>query len=145
MLTGLCLVYTAFVTPFEVGVGLETELNALFFINEFINLIFIIDIIIQFFLPVPDPQRQDGSLERRRWKLAQRYLRSWFLLDVATKDDVGSGTLKTRRSLRWTDGSTSVSNPTDYITHLYDADPANDGSIETVPRFLWHRLVPHSR
>lgn len=62
-----------------------------------------------------------------------------FQLDVATINDLGTGTLKTRRSLRWTDGVTSVSNPTDYITHLYDADPANDGSIETVPRFLWHR------
>jgi len=62
-----------------------------------------------------------------------------FMFDVATANDQGAASTKVRRSLRWTDGATSISNPTDYITHLYDADPSNDGSIEGVPRWAWHR------
>ena len=62
-----------------------------------------------------------------------------FLFDVATANDQGAGATKTRRSLRWTDSPTSVANPTDYVTHMYDADPTNNGSVENVARWLWHR------
>lgn len=62
-----------------------------------------------------------------------------FQLDVATLNDGGSNLLKVRRSLRWTGSTTSVTSPTDYVTHMYDADPANDGTITTAPRFAWHR------
>ena len=50
--TCIALVYTATVTPFEVGVGLESAFNALFVINAVVNLTFAIDIVVQFFLPV---------------------------------------------------------------------------------------------
>jgi hypothetical protein len=62
-----------------------------------------------------------------------------FQLDVATITEGGSNLLKARRSLRWTGSTTTVTSPTDYITHMYDADPANNGSITLAPRFAWHR------
>lgn len=62
-----------------------------------------------------------------------------FQLDYAHLNDGGGNLLKTRRSLRWTGSTTTVTSPTDYITHMYDADPANNGSIIQAPRFAWHR------
>ena len=79
LLTGLALIYTATVTPFEVCLGMPTSLNALFVVNQVINLIFVIDIIVQFFLPVPD---KNGEFIRNRQVLAKRYLKTWFFVDV---------------------------------------------------------------
>ena len=42
--TGLALVFTALVTPYEVAM-LETRENPLFYVNRFIDLIFYIDIV----------------------------------------------------------------------------------------------------
>ena len=79
LLTGLALIYTATVTPFEVCLGMPTSLNALFVVNQVINLIFVIDIVVQFFLPVPD---KNGEFIRNRQVLAKRYLKTWFSVDV---------------------------------------------------------------
>ena len=81
MTTGLALVYTATITPFEVGLALPTELNALFLVNQVVNLVFFLDIILQFFLPVPD---HSGELIRDRRKIARKYLLSWFVIDFVT-------------------------------------------------------------
>jgi len=79
MCTGLALVFTAIVTPFEVCLGLETKMDALFVINSIVNLIFTIDIVVQFFLPIMNPQTKE--LVRDHRELARRYLRFWFWLD----------------------------------------------------------------
>lgn len=78
--TALALGYTAFVTPFEVGLGLETSINALFAVNQLVNLVFIIDVLVQFVMPVPDPVT--GELIRSHAVLARKYLRGWFGVDV---------------------------------------------------------------
>lgn len=81
--TGLCLVFTAFVTPFEVGVGIKTEIGALFIVNQVVNSIFIIDIALQFFIPVPDPKPENfGELLKDHRVIARHYFTGWFLLDV---------------------------------------------------------------
>ena len=80
-ITTLALAYTATVTPFEVGLGLETKLNILFYMNTAINIIFVMDIIWQFFLPVPD---KEGNLVRSHYKIACKYLRGWFAMDLFT-------------------------------------------------------------
>lgn len=80
-ITTLALAYTATVTPFEVGLGLETKLNVLFYMNTAINIIFVMDIIWQFFLPVPD---KEGNLVRSHYKIACKYLRGWFAMDLFT-------------------------------------------------------------
>ena len=85
MICGLALIFTATVTPFEVGTGIETKIDGLFACNQLVNTIFTVDIIVQFFLPVPD-NRPDhaGELVRNRWQLAKQYLTSWFLLDLVS-------------------------------------------------------------
>ena len=84
MVTGCALLYTLFVTPFEVGLDLPTRIDALFIVNQCISCIFVVDICVQFFLPVPDLTKGDGAYERRHWKLATRYFKGWFALDVIT-------------------------------------------------------------
>ena len=60
--------------------GLETRLDALFFINQSINLIFIIDVCMQFAMPVPNDKT--GELIRSHREIARRYLSGWFAIDV---------------------------------------------------------------
>ena len=86
MTTGFCLLFTAFVTPFEVGIGLTTKIDALFIVNQVVNLVFILDIIFQFFLPVPDVRHDapSGELVRDHGFIAKKYIKGWFLLDVVS-------------------------------------------------------------
>ena len=72
----VALLFTATVTPYEVCVGLPARLDALYVANSIVNLVFILDILVQFFLPVPDPKAGDNlTLIRSHWGLARRYLR----------------------------------------------------------------------
>ena len=83
--TAMALAFTATITPFEVCLGLETALNPLFFINLVVNLIFILDIVAQFFLPYRDySEGSTGELVRSHKKIARHYLGSWFVIDVVT-------------------------------------------------------------
>ena len=82
MTTTSALLFTATVTPFEVCLGLETAWNGLFFVNLVVNVIFIADIAVQFFLPITD--RVTGELIRSHKKIAKKYLKSWFIIDVFT-------------------------------------------------------------
>jgi hypothetical protein len=84
MITGMALMYTLFITPFEVGLDLPTKLDGLFICNQICALIFLSDICVQFFLPVPDPNMGEGAYERRHRALGLRYFKGWFLLDVIT-------------------------------------------------------------
>jgi len=84
MTTTGSLFYCLFVTPYEIGMDLETKFDALMICNQVIAAIFLIDIIVQFFLPVPVPGTISGAYERSRWTLARWYLSSWFCLDVLT-------------------------------------------------------------
>ena len=52
-----------------------------------VTLVFLVDIFVQFVLPLPErgtAHRGELSYERRHWKLAKRYVLSWFTLDVVT-------------------------------------------------------------
>ena len=53
MMTAVALVYTILITPYEVGLDLPSEFNALMVSNMVINVIFLIDIIVQ--VPFPSP------------------------------------------------------------------------------------------
>ena len=79
MVTSVALLFTTFVTPFEVGLGLETKVDGLFVINQLVNCIFIFDIGIQFFMPVLD---KNGQYIREHKKIAAKYMKGWFPLDV---------------------------------------------------------------
>eukprot|EP00500_Bicosoecida_sp_ms1_P000700 CAMPEP_0203808006 /NCGR_PEP_ID=MMETSP0115-20131106/1370_1 /ASSEMBLY_ACC=CAM_ASM_000227 /TAXON_ID=33651 /ORGANISM="Bicosoecid sp, Strain ms1" /LENGTH=879 /DNA_ID=CAMNT_0050716689 /DNA_START=358 /DNA_END=2994 /DNA_ORIENTATION=- len=73
------LVYTAFLTPFEIAF-LETQLNALFFFNRLVDLSFLCDMIINFMMPFYDVDKQQWITSS--WAIAKHYLMRWFVLDV---------------------------------------------------------------
>jgi len=84
--TGVALVFTALVTPFEIGMlpPAESANDPLFIINRCIDCIFITDIAICFVLMYP--QKGGDSHEGVTWikeprQIAAHYLRTWFLLD----------------------------------------------------------------
>ena len=80
--TAIALCFTAIVTPYEVCVGLETKFDTLYVINSIMNLIFMIDIFVQFFLPVLDPKTKELIRDHRI--LARKYFRGWFAIDLFT-------------------------------------------------------------
>ena len=86
--TVLALIFTAIVTPFEVAFLQTPESWAaawsdpLFFLNRLVDVIFSIDLVLQFFLIYPEQNDASGVrwVESRR-KIAVHYLKSWFALD----------------------------------------------------------------
>merc|ERR1719183_61972 len=78
--TLFALFFTLFVTPLEVAL-LPLELNGLFYFNWFINLIFIIDMVINFILPYKESAKQGGGTVKSHKRIARRYLKSWFCID----------------------------------------------------------------
>ena len=87
MATACALLFTMWVTPYEVGLDLPTKFNGLFIANCVVGLIFLCDIFIQFVLPQPlrgTDKRGETSFERRHWRLARRYMLGWMPLDIVT-------------------------------------------------------------
>jgi potassium voltage-gated channel Eag-related subfamily H protein 7 len=77
----MLLVFTAFVTPFEVAF-LSTEVNALFWINRFIDMLFLCDLVLNFMISYPVFVRSTRVWIISPAKIAKRYLSSWFLIDL---------------------------------------------------------------
>ena len=77
------LAFCIIVTPFEVAL-LETSLNALFFINQVVSLLFVCDIVINFNLPFEAFNERNGYTEliRDPWLVASNYARGWLAIDV---------------------------------------------------------------
>jgi potassium voltage-gated channel Eag-related subfamily H protein 7 len=75
------LCFTAIVTPFEVAF-LETKIDGLFWVNRVVDLCFVVDMLIVFFMP-HQVQTSDGI----RWivkhkDLAANYMKTWFFIDL---------------------------------------------------------------
>eukprot|EP00935_MAST-01C_sp_MAST-1C-sp1_P001283 g1283.t1 len=83
----LCLIFTAFVTPYEVAF-METKLDFLFCVNRFVDLTFLCDMLVQFMLPFQTILHiSEHTAPRHFWvvshkKIAKRYLKQWFLIDL---------------------------------------------------------------
>jgi hypothetical protein len=75
----IALLFTAIITPYEVAL-INTDVNAMFFINRLFDIIFCCDIVFCFMLMYKDP---DGTWVRNRSDIAKRYAKGWFCLDVA--------------------------------------------------------------
>ncbi|KAK3288152.1 hypothetical protein CYMTET_4363 [Cymbomonas tetramitiformis] len=80
VLAALLLLYTALITPFEVAF-LESQRDALFYFNRFVDSCFFCDLCFQFFLPYREP---DGSWIVEQNKIAFNYSTSWFTLDLVS-------------------------------------------------------------
>ena len=93
LVTAMALCFTALVTPYEVAFLPSATLPdgpwPLFAINRVIDLVFLIDLILQFFIAFPDQERR-GAQQRggavkyvfKKRKIAVHYLKTWFLVDV---------------------------------------------------------------
>eukprot|EP00239_Pterosperma_sp_CCMP1384_P005519 CAMPEP_0197845274 /NCGR_PEP_ID=MMETSP1438-20131217/2229_1 /TAXON_ID=1461541 /ORGANISM="Pterosperma sp., Strain CCMP1384" /LENGTH=787 /DNA_ID=CAMNT_0043456501 /DNA_START=335 /DNA_END=2698 /DNA_ORIENTATION=+ len=78
-LTACLLLYTAIVTPFEVGF-LKSRFNALFLFNQFVNLCFFIDVWFNFFMPF----ELRGIMVMDLGAIQRRYLSFWFWIDIVS-------------------------------------------------------------
>jgi len=115
LVTSLALIFTAIITPVEVGFMADPEdrwADPLFLTNRVVDMIFMIDMTLQFLLMVPS-EGMDGSTE---WltepkEIARRYVCSgWFFLDffsiavsgldIFASGDSGVSQLKVLRALR---------------------------------------------
>ena len=76
----LALAYTALVTPFEVSFLpiAVSPLDGLWLVNRFIDIVFIIDLLLNFRTAYYDDA---GLLEERPRKIASNYLHGWFAFD----------------------------------------------------------------
>ena len=108
VLTAFALLWTAFVTPFEVGFlsPKENYVSPLFIINRFVDFVFLCDMVLAFFLPFRSTPKNGGMWVFDNRRIAKKYLSSWFLLDLLTgvpfdffigfaldEDDSGSGSM----------------------------------------------------
>jgi len=89
LMIGLALVFTALVTPFEVAFLPSAEtMDVLFITNRIVDIIFCIDVLINFCLMYQHSSTigisADSKWEHRQLKICKRYLTSWFLLDVGS-------------------------------------------------------------
>jgi hypothetical protein len=79
LILALALTFTAAVTPLEIAF-FQTELDALFFVNRMVDIIFIIDIGVNFHLAYFDGQQRKWITNS--WKIRLRYAKSWLALDI---------------------------------------------------------------
>ena len=87
------LFFTATVTPYEVCLMWETVtwndgaavwLTPLFVVNTIVNLIFMVDIVFNFFLPYKEPILKGGGTVKAHKRIALHYLKGWFTLDIVS-------------------------------------------------------------
>ena len=86
MVTIAALMFTAFVTPFEVAFY-EAKLYAgplNFTTNRIVDLVFVMDIIFSFFMPYRASQREGGMMIYENKRIAIAYIKGWFPLDFIT-------------------------------------------------------------
>ena len=80
----LALLFTAFVTPFEVAFAGEYIGIVNFTANRIVDAIFAIDIVLAFFIPYRASPAEGGQWVYDNRKIAEKYLRGWFFLDLFT-------------------------------------------------------------
>ena len=81
ILVAFCLLFVALATPVQVAL-LEPEVDWLFFVGLGVDVVFMIDLILQFFMAYPVTTAQGITWEVRSAKIRERYLKSWFPLDI---------------------------------------------------------------
>jgi len=77
----ILLSYICFATPIEVAF-MDPYLGFLFVWNRIIDFIFLIDMLLQFCLPIQKTERKMDILITDRRKIFSRYLHTWFLADL---------------------------------------------------------------
>eukprot|EP00747_Dinoflagellata_sp_TGD_P125771 gnl/TRDRNA2_/TRDRNA2_174203_c9_seq4.p1 gnl/TRDRNA2_/TRDRNA2_174203_c9~~gnl/TRDRNA2_/TRDRNA2_174203_c9_seq4.p1 ORF type:complete len:655 (+),score=110.58 gnl/TRDRNA2_/TRDRNA2_174203_c9_seq4:111-2075(+) len=78
----ILLVCVAIVSPFETAF-LEPKVDTMFFLNRMVDLAFMLDMVVQCFLPFPDPDHSE-HLVTQHHLIIKRYLRGWFWIDFCS-------------------------------------------------------------
>jgi len=85
----LCILFTAIVTPFEIGVMPPQQVSTLdfaglvlFVINRVVDVFFMADLALNFFLAYQEDHGKGGQWVTDRRKIVRHYLQSWFVIDV---------------------------------------------------------------
>lgn len=76
------IIYTALVTPYDIAFFQNVELSALFWMNQFINVIFFIDIVFNFLLHYKESPAKGGRWVRSPHLIVIHYLKGNFIIDV---------------------------------------------------------------
>lgn len=103
-----CLIFTAFATPVEIAF-LKPEYDFLYYLNRLVDLAFIKDMALQFFLQVKRHTKQGTVWLKDRRQIAKVYFKTWFFPDlisvlpyddftnlVVANDDSGSSDLSAK-------------------------------------------------
>ena len=64
--------------------GAATTVGALFIVNWIVNISFMADIVVNFFLPYRESQKKGGALIKSHGRIARNYLTGWFLIDFVS-------------------------------------------------------------
>ena len=83
----LCLIYSTIMIPFQVGFDVEAR-GAVFVIDTAVDVAFWMDIVLNFRLGFLHSSMPFGAMDDKAvvmdWRLiSRRYLRSWFVVDLA--------------------------------------------------------------
>ena len=79
------LLFTATVGPFEVSfIMLDDGPFALFVMNRVVDVVFLVDIVFNFFIPFRQSAKEGGRWVYNTKRIARHYLRGWFALDCVT-------------------------------------------------------------
>lgn len=81
LLTLGAMVFTVFVTPYEIGLLGESP-PPLIWANVAVGIIFFLGMVFVFFTPYREPIREGGGKVRNHWKIAKNYLCGWFFIDL---------------------------------------------------------------
>ena len=81
-LVGAAVLFTATVTPFEVGL-LTARVDALWVVNRAVDAVLLADVALRLVRPFRSPRHEGGRWVRDRRRIVRRYLCSWLALDLA--------------------------------------------------------------
>ena len=85
LLMVIALLYTAVLTPVEVAFLQEgTHINALWIVNRFVDVLFVVDIVIAFHLAFQETTQNGGHWVVNRRIIFRTYIKSWFIIDVVS-------------------------------------------------------------
>jgi hypothetical protein len=77
------LLYTAIVTPVDVCI-VQYKHTGLFVTNLLVDIVFMADLVLQFFLAYKAPSHEGGRWVTNRRRIATRYLKTWFVVDFVS-------------------------------------------------------------
>merc|ERR1719362_816341 len=81
VVAAFAMLYVAIVSPVQVAM-MEANLDVLFFVNCFVDLVFVVDMILRFFMMYSVQTNFGHKLEHRHGRIVLHYLKTWFLIDL---------------------------------------------------------------